>query len=171
MFIYYPVGCHMQNIAFMLTQKVTSHCLDIPGTWLLINNTTTVYLSLLKRRRGRLGLNSDCQNNFEYFYDVIEGNDQLSSHMKWYFDTNISSSRRSYRGMPNQHRTKHFFSRYCSSLINMVELVWMILAYCRGGHPETMSEHRLVIVVKLSTLVIKAQLAKYIAVIVLTLST
>ena len=36
----------------------------------------------------------------EYFYDVIEGNDQLSSHMKWYFDTNISSSRQSYKGRP-----------------------------------------------------------------------
>ena len=77
------------------------------------------------------------------------------------------------QGDAHQHRIKHFVcSKYFSSLISIVDMVWMILAYCRGGHLETMLEYRLVIVVRLSSLVIKAQLDIYIyiVVVVLTLS-
>ena len=46
---------------FMLTQKLTSQMFRHPRHMATHNNTTTVFLSILKMRRGRLGLNSDCQ--------------------------------------------------------------------------------------------------------------
>ena len=62
LFIYYPNWVTFaRQWQFILTQKVTSQMFRHPRHLATHNNnTTTVFLSILKRRHGRLGSNSYC---------------------------------------------------------------------------------------------------------------